>query len=121
MKRSVTLAEYIQWRDKTQGGLTTKRVKYKVLEARTSACVAEAIIDITDSMRKLVTTGLYSSVVLAALDLAKVDKSIQHPKATSTSVNGDVVTCQTKIPIFQVTAIDEEAPNGCTVYVEGVI
>ena len=121
MKQYVSISEYIQWRDKTKGGLVAKRVEYNVIDARTSTCVAHGTAPVTDAVLALVTAGLYSSTVLAALDVAKVDKLFQVAQDSETSVCGDVVKYQAKIPVFHVVAIDEDTPGGCAVYVEGVV
>lgn len=121
MRKPVNLSEYIQWRDRTKGGLTTKQVTYSLVDARTSTLLSSEIILITPPMLNLVTSGLYSSVVLAALDSAQAREAFKSCVPSATSVDGDVVTYKPKLPVFQVVAIDEEAAEGCTVFVEGVI
>lgn len=125
MKRDITIHEYIEWRNKTNGCLTATEIHYTLGSPENPSIYLEGTIEVTEQHRDKVRQGWYSSAILAALDSTDFKAMLDHVPE-EIGVRDDTALTTIRTPTFCVRAIDEEA-TGATgdkitiVYVEGRI
>ena len=120
MRKSVTLREYLDWRDATKGCLTAKEVHYTLHSIDNKDIVITGQIPITPAHQQKVKDGWYSSAILAALD--STDFRAELPVTNNMKVMGDTAVSFVRTPTFAVTGLDldEENAGACIrVFVEG--
>ncbi len=130
--RSVTLPEYLAWRDRTQGGMDTLQVKYILKQTLPDGEIKTCLvgtIPIQAEHEQKVKNRFYSSTVLAALDSLNFQQLMreQYEKETqkeaaieeAVHVEGDTAFLSLRPPVFQVTAIETLDDGKYIVYVEG--
>ncbi len=122
MYRKISLPKYLEWRDRTQGGIGTKEVHYTLKSLTDENVELTGIIPVTSAHEDKCRVGMYSSVIFAALDSTNFNKMLPEPRPLK--VLGEKAVSYAKAPTFIVTGIDldEENKGACIkVYVEGRI
>lgn len=120
MYQNVSLPQYLEWRDQTQGGMGTKEVHYELTSISDKDITVSGVIPVTDAHIMKCKTGWYSSVIFAALDSTNFKELL--PVQNALKVAGETTISFAQAPTFIVKALDLDEENGgacIKVYVEG--
>lgn len=136
MKKAVSVHDYIEYRDKTEGCMAVKVIHCTLKDSATKEVLVVKDLIPTDESKALVlgthpSGNMYSSVVLSTLDLntenlrKELEKTVSKKELESValmnsgnSVDGTEQTRRAKAITFAVRYIDEDTDE---VWVEGVI